>query len=205
MRIGIDFDNTLVGYDELFRAVAIERGLLPSTLVGGKKALRDMLRLRPGGEDEWTRLQADVYGRRMADARIIEGASSFIGACRANGAEVFVVSHKTRHAAADPSVDLHQSSLAWMEAHGFFDPARLALTRGLIFFEPTRDAKCRRIAQLGCTHFIDDLEEVFQEPSFPPGVERLLLHRASEAPPRGPFATYSDWNAISDAIFDAAR
>lgn len=201
MKVGVDFDNTLVSYDDLFLRAAIERELLPQHFSGDKTAVRDSIR-STAGDAQWAKLQAEVYGRRMPEAMLIEGAGDFVLACRKHGAEVYIISHKSRTAAADPGgVDLHVAALAWMERNQFFRKDGLAFTRGDIFFEPTREAKCRRIATLGCSHFIDDLEEVFREPGFPSAVERFLLHRGQAPVPRGPFRALADWPAITNAVF----
>jgi len=67
VRIGIDFDNTIVCYDTLFRQVALEQGLIPADLPENKGAVRDYLRTA-GMEDRWTAMQGDVYGKRMNEA-----------------------------------------------------------------------------------------------------------------------------------------
>jgi len=205
MKVGIDFDNTLVSYDDVFLKTASERHLLPQPFSGSKKDVRDSIRAS-AGEAEWTKLQAEVYGRRMAEASMIEGANEFVAACRESGAAVHIVSHKTRYAAADPGgADLHVVALSWMEANGFFSKAGLGLRREDVFFEPTREAKCRRVGSLGCNYFIDDLEEVFREPSFPPGVHCFLLHRGDGPSPSGPFTAFANWDAITEAVFSRAR
>lgn len=201
MRVGIDFDNTLVCYDDVFLNAALENKLLPDDFSGSKQQVRDTIR-RASGDWAWTELQAQVYGRRMAEARMIEGAAEFIAACRDNGVPVNIVSHKTQFAAADPGgADLRVVALDWMETNGFFRRDGLGLSRSDVFFESTREDKCRRIAALECTDFIDDLEEVFNEPAFPAGVRSFLLHRGDSPMPRGPFTALADWNAITEAIF----
>lgn len=203
MHIGIDFDNTLAGYDHLFLRVAKDWGLVPDAFVGGKKAVRDAVRRREDGERHWMRLQAEVYGVRIAEAELIDGARDFMLACRRNGVSVAVVSHKTQYAASDPNgVDLHKVSLAWMADQGFFDNVGVALPFDQVYFEPTRDSKCKRIGALGCDHFIDDLEEVFLDPAFPDGVNRILLD-LGKVRPCGPFTTYPNWQAVHDAFFAA--
>jgi hypothetical protein len=205
VKIGIDFDNTLVSYDDVFLRAALERKFLPEHFTGDKIEVRDAIRLR-AGDEQWAKLQAEVYGRRMAEATMIEGASDFVTACRDNNVRVFIVSHKTRFAAADPGgADLHEAALLWMERSGFFHKAGLRLQRDDVFFEPTREAKCRRIAALECSHFVDDLEEVFREPSFPSGVERLLLYRGQNKLPTGPFTAFADWDAITNVVFPRGR
>ncbi len=174
MRIGIDFDNTIAGYDGLFATLAEERGLFQRAPVG-KRDLRDALRQRPEGELTWRRLQATAYGSRMGDAELQDGVARFIRTCAQTGISVSVVSHKTRHANfASDGADLRRAATAWMEEHGFFDVTGLKLCRDDIHFEDTRAAKVARISQLNCQWFIDDLEEVFAEPGFPSFVRAVL-------------------------------
>jgi hypothetical protein len=48
VRIGIDFDNTIICYDTVFAAVARQRGLVPEGWDGLKSEVRDYLRPRVG-------------------------------------------------------------------------------------------------------------------------------------------------------------
>ena len=43
MRIGIDFDNTIVDYEGAFHAAAMERGLITADLPKTKNSVRDFL------------------------------------------------------------------------------------------------------------------------------------------------------------------
>src|ERR1700704_1265663 len=183
MRIGIDFDNTLIGYDEVFRAAARERGLLDSGFGGNKQALRDAIRLLLDGELTWQRLQGQVYGKGIGGAAMCEGADAFLHRCRAVGHAVFVVSHKTEYGHHDPDrVNLREAALDWMKARGFFAPDIYAIPRENVFFETSRADKLKRIAALNCTYFIDDLEEVLTDPDFPPGVNRVLFGASGSSP-----------------------
>ena len=166
MRIGIDFDNTMAGYDEVFAALAGERGLpVPDTGPPRKRAVRDALRAEgEDGEIAWQRLQASAYGELMHEAVLIAGVAGFLARSREQGVSLYIVSHKTRYAACDDShTDLRAAALSWMTEHGFFDPDRHGFNPEQVFFEDTRDAKIDRIRDLGFSHFIDDLEEVFLE------------------------------------------
>src|ERR1700752_3969148 len=95
-RIGIDFDNTIVGYDRVFVEVARREGLVAPDFCGNKQALRDAVRRTPNGELAWQRLQGRVYGAEIASAVMFEGVDAFLRRCREAGAEVFIVSHKTK-------------------------------------------------------------------------------------------------------------
>ena len=173
--IGIDFDNTIASYDELLFRAAVDRGLIPADADRTKRAVRDRIRLLPDGEIEWQKLQALVYGPLMPGAQPTDGVGAFVRWCRDAGITVFIVSHKTRYANYDETgTDLRTAALEWMAAQRFFDASGLGLRRDEVFFEATREDKIARIRSLGCSHFIDDLEEVFLEPSFPANVQRIL-------------------------------
>src|SRR5580704_14156866 len=147
MRIGVDFDNTLVSYDRAFATVGKEEGLLPGDFVGGKDAAkRRLYRERPDGY-LWERLQGLVYGRRIDRAELYEGAAEFFRQCRAQaGWQVYIISHKTVLAHHDPlRTNLRDSAFGWMQRQGFFDARGFGLTRSQVFFEDSRDAKVRRI------------------------------------------------------------
>jgi hypothetical protein len=172
--IGVDLDNTIVCYDELLRAVALERGLIPESIPASKQAVRDWLR-RAGDEDRWTELQGYVYGPRMRDARPFTGVLAFFARCRAMQIPVFIISHRTRYPYLGEKHDLHEAARAWLRTHGFCDPDRIGLRANQIHLELTKEDKLARIASAGCTHFIDDLPEFLDEPAFPDGVQKVLF------------------------------
>jgi len=201
--VGVDFDNTLVTYDRLIHQTAVERRLIDPATPANKREVRDRIRLLPDGEVEWQKLQGLVYGPLMSRAELLPGAAEFVRACRAHGWRVYIVSHKTEFAGYDDTrTNLRDAARAWMTARAFFEPAGLLLNPHDVFFEGTRDAKIERIASLGCTHFIDDLEEVFSEPSFPAATERFLLSQRS-ALPDDRIHVVNDWSVLRDYFFGA--
>jgi hypothetical protein len=203
LRIGVDFDNTLIDYDRVFVAAARERGLVAADFTGSKRAVRDAIRRLPGGELAWQRLQGHVYGAGIGAAVPFAGAEIFLRRCAAEGVAVFIVSHKTRYGHHDPArVDLREAARQWLAARGFFRPGRTAIPRDHVFFEDDRGQKLARIASLACTHFIDDLEEVFADPRFPTGVCRILFAAAGTGYAD---AVCANWREITAATFgDAA-
>ena len=176
MIIGIDFDNTIASYDEPMHRLAVERGLISSGLPKNKKLIRDTIRALEDGESKWRALQVFSYGIGMPDARPMEGVKEFMGACKKRGIRVLIVSHKTEYANfGDPTVNLREAALRWLEAQGFMDSKRFGVGRDRIYFEGTREEKIARIRTLGVTHFVDDLEETFLEESFPADVAKILI------------------------------
>jgi hypothetical protein len=205
LRVGIDFDNTLIDYDRVFLAAARERGLVAADFAGAKRAVRDAIRRLPNGELAWQRLQGHVYGAGITGAVPYAGAAAFLRRCADAGAAVFVVSHKTRYGHHDPArVNLRAAARDWMAAHGFFRTDRAAIPPDHVFFEDDRGRKLARIAALRCTHFIDDLEEVFADSRFPEGVCRILLAgtAAAYADAVCADAVCADWQAVATAVFD---
>ncbi len=184
--VGLDFDNTIVDYEAVFRAAAIEcLGVDPATAVAGKTAIRTYLRSQQGGEAAWQRLQAIVYAERAAAAQPASGAIETIGQLVADGCKVRIISHKTRYAAADPAKhDLHRIGYEWLQLHGLAGSDAL-LPADAVYFEPTREAKIARIAEFRCTHFVDDLIEVLTHGDFPRATARLLYSPAGTEVPAG--------------------
>jgi len=200
LRLGIDFDNTLIAYDRVFRNEARARGLLPASFRGSKRAVRDAVRRLPDGEIAWQRLQGYAYGQGIGAAAMFAGVDRFLRRCRQAGHTVLIVSHKTEYANYDPSrVNLRAAALGWMEAHGFFDPRKYGIAREHVFFEGTRADKLARIAALRCTHFVDDLVEVLTDRAFPAGVARLLLDAAGDERPTG-LRVCASWRDIAAAL-----
>ncbi len=203
--IGLDFDNTLIDYDQLFVELALEAGLTGIRPAMTKRELRDTVRLLPDGDIEWQKLQAMAYGLMIGRAKVARGATEFIAKCRQHGTSLKIISHKTRRAAHDPAqCDLWQTAMEFMRRHRFFDPEGLGFQGLDVFFEVTRQDKVRRITSLGCHIFVDDLEETFAEPGFPPGVMKVLFAA------RGPFTgrdlvVARSWQEAGDVIFGSGR
>jgi hypothetical protein len=176
--IGVDLDNTVIDYEKAICALAFQKGYISSPTPAGsysKKALRDRIRSE-GGDVEWQKMQALLYTTSLKDAEPYPGVLDFLGAAKRNGIRVSIVSHKTEHSPYDESrTSLRRAALSWLEARGFFDVARTGLAASDVFFESTRREKIDRIISLGCSAFIDDLIEVFEEDSFPEHVTKILF------------------------------
>ncbi|MEO8040921.1 MAG: haloacid dehalogenase-like hydrolase, partial [Betaproteobacteria bacterium] len=109
MRIGIDFDNTIVSYDALFHRAAVDKDLVPTDLPPSKLAVREYLR-QLGREPDWTELQGYVYGPRMGEAVPFPGAVDFFRWAHEQVLDVTIVSHRTRHPFLGPQYDLHEAA-----------------------------------------------------------------------------------------------
>src|SRR5258708_23209668 len=198
--IGVDFDNTLISYDNVMYNRALQQGLISPDIANNKKLIRDHIRLLPGGEQQWQMLQASAYGPYIAEALLIEGVAEFFEECKRRSSQVYIVSHKTELAHyGDPRPNLRQAALRWMEEHGFFTEAGFHLSKDHVYFCGTRHEKIARISALGCAYFIDDLEEVFAEADFPAHVEKILF--ASDAANLTDVKVMPTWEQIRKHLF----
>lgn len=200
MRIGIDFDNTIVSYDALFHRVALEKSLIPAEVPPSKLAVRDYLR-RMDKEDAWTEMQGYVYGARMADAAAYAGAIEFMRLAREACVSLAIVSHKTRHPFLGPKYDLHTAARFWVES-ALKSGAENLIEPDQVFFELTKEDKIRRIAEIGCDYFIDDLPEILLSPAFPSGTTRILFDPEGGQTADGISTKVASWQEIT-AYFEA--
>lgn len=212
MILGVDLDNTLICYDGLFHDAAVLRGMLPPDSPRDKRGVRDSLLAR-GREDDFTVLQGYVYGPGLKDAGAYPGALECLRRLRALGVPVCVISHKTAAPVLGPPYDLRRAAREWLDGHGFFSLG--AIDRGDVFFADTVERKAERVAERGCTHFIDDMERFLVHPAFPPSVEKLWFRPKGEGESdRQPAAggafsalhPFSSWREIEKRLlFDAGK
>ena len=198
MRIGLDFDNTLIKYDHVFAEEAKRVKLIPKQWKGTKKQLRDTLRSIKDGEHMWQKLQGKVYGPEISKAELFPGVAQFLIRCKQRREEIFIVSHKTEYAHFDPTeTPLREVALNWMEMTGFFNKKLYGLKKNCVYFEKTREEKLSRISSLDLDIFIDDLEEIFANIDFP-NIKKILF---TEDFKEGSNAiVFNNWTSISNKI-----
>jgi hypothetical protein len=196
MRIGIDFDNTIVSYDALFHRVAREKALIPETLPVSKVHVRDHLRAADR-ESDWTEMQGYVYGARMSEAAVYPGVLEFFLWARDAVVPLAIVSHKTRHPFLGPKYDLHAAARAWLEQH-LRDGSGPMIDMHHVHFRLTKEQKVACIRQQECTHFIDDLPEILMMADFPTSTERVLFDPEDPHPEMTDIRRVRDWFEIRD-------
>ena len=160
-KIGIDFDNTIVSYNNLFHKIAIEQNLIPNDFPHSKLLIRDYL--RKNNKDElFTLIQAEVYGKRILEASPSPNVDLAIKELINIGFDVSVISHKSRYPYSGPKYDLHKSAISWLEKNNFFEKEKVGLSRNKIYFNLTKEDKINKIDTIGCDYFIDDLPEILK-------------------------------------------
>jgi thiamine kinase-like enzyme len=199
MLVGLDFDNTLACYDNVFTVEARKLGLVPNEWQSTKQDLKDNLYSIKDGDKSWQRIQGQVYGPSMHKADLFPGVSRFLLRCKLQGHTVFIISHKTKYGHFDSSKTLlRQAALDWMHSKGFFDEDKFAILEENVFFANTRQEKVEKIKGLKLDVFVDDLEEVFSEYGFP-DINKVLFSNKSKFDNHDFIC--NNWSDIENSIF----
>src|SRR3989339_395911 len=151
MIIGIDFDNTIVNYEDVFYNLARERGIIPVNIGKTKQEVKEFLQ-KNEKEKEWTELQGIVYGPEILRAEPYQGVIDFFKWCKKNNIRNYIISHKTRFPFICEKHDLHLWAKKWLQEKGFFND-ETGISEDNTFFNLTLQEKIKNVKKLKCTHF----------------------------------------------------
>jgi len=165
LRIGIDFDNTIINYHHVFYQKAIERKLVPTETSIDKSEVKAAIVKRFGNDQHWQLLQSIVYGKAIFEADCFEFFLNTLEQLIEAGHELYIVSHKTEFSHFDKSVALRKFATQWLQQKAIISNERLLIEN--VFFLNTVDEKVEKINELTLDIFIDDLDKVLQHKNFP--------------------------------------
>jgi hypothetical protein len=199
--IGVDFDNTIADYDLVFSRVANQMGLLEKGVVMSKADVKKYLLSQENGDLSWQRLQGQIYGKYMNIAEIFPGFMEFLILAKIKKNPVYIVSHKSEFGHFDENkISLREEAMKWIISKKIEGAENNKLEKENIFFEPTRVDKINRIAQLGCTNFVDDLPEVFNETIFPKRVKKYLFDPFGKSEHDPAFENVRSWRSLTSVL-----
>ena len=170
MKIGFDFDNTIVCYDEAIEILS-EKLDLPSKLQRNKLSIRDYLKSQ-NRENEWTEFQGTLYGPGMQHAKPYEFFIEIAQYLKNHQHELFIVSHRSKFPYSGEKYDLHQFAEKWLNVK---INENLLIEKNKIFFLDTLEKKILKIGELKIDLFIDDLSEVINHELFPLKTKSILF------------------------------
>ena len=172
MRVGIDFDNTIVNYDGVFHSVAITEGLIPPHIGNKKSDVQAYLHAK-GKHDEFTWLQGLVYGKRIGLASVYDGFRDFLSFCHSNHVKVFVVSHKSKYPIIGKKYNLHTCALRFLQDNNLFDDGML--NEQNVFLEETLNGKIEKACDLNLDFFVDDLVKIVENDRLSSNTNTILF------------------------------
>lgn len=193
--MGLDLDNTLIDYQRAYGFLVAE--VLSTSefenQVLDKDAAKNLI-LEHKGSLAWTEAQGKLYSEYLTHADFFPGALDFLKSAQQLGLEIKIVSHKTKYPFVGPRVDLQACAEKWLHDKLPYDIFRPVLSKNL-FFEETKDSKVKRILELKCESFVDDLAEILE--ALPTNIARIHFRGSSE---NGKFVKVSSWTELIDLI-----
>ena len=198
MIIGLDFDNTIVCYDNAFKVMASSHLDLPDHISRNKASIKDYL-IKTNRSEEWTLFQGLLYSEGLQYAQAFTGAVDVLQELVDMGCTLIVISHKTKNPIAGPAFDLHKAAKNWI--------AKFLCSKGLLTGEndiilcPTKELKLREIKLRKCDIFLDDLDEILSHPQFPAATQGVLYNPGMRESSRQ-FPAVSSWNDFKNFIIE---
>ena len=122
MVLGVDFDNTIVRYDDVFHRVAVERGLIPDGVAPRKNEVRGLSARAGSGTGLDGTPEAKCTGRRMAEAQPFPGWPISLPGASGNGVPVITSSAIRPRDRSGAAIRSAKGARDWLAAKGFFDP-----------------------------------------------------------------------------------
>ena len=116
--IGIDLDNTLAIYDDIFHRLAVSMGLIEPSFPS-KKGIVEEIFDKTRQKYKYTEMQAIAYGLEMHSAKPAQGAMRMLKLLRDKGHRIILISHKTKYPIAGGCINLREKATQWLKKEGF--------------------------------------------------------------------------------------
>lgn len=196
MNIGLDLDNTIINYDNLFYQVAFENKLVPYNIKKNKISVKEFLH-KKGKFENFTLIQGQIYGSLLYRAKLYRGVKSFIKCMINKGNNLYIISHKTKYPILGNKINLHEKALEFLIEHKILHYR--AVKKKNIFFEESLDDKIKKILDLKIDVFIDDLPEVVTNKKLKKSTKAILIDY-NKINSQGPNNKY-DWISIQRELY----
>jgi hypothetical protein len=193
MIIGIDFDNTIIKYDDVFGRVALKKRIIQSTKLKSKNDVKEYL-IAKGREDDWTELQGIVYGSHIMEAQPYGGFLNTLKALIVAGHHLKIISHKTKYPFIGEKVDLRKAAIKWLKEKEIVGEENRKISETDVFFCGTIQHKVDTIEDQKCEVFVDDLVKVLE--LIDPKVNRILFTSDLTVNECRKFSILRDWGGI---------
>ena len=197
MIIGIDFDNTIIRYDDVFGRVALKKGIIQGTKLKSKNDVKEYL-IAKGREDDWTELQGIVYGSHIMEAQPYDGFLNILKVLIAAGHNLKIISHKTRYPFIGERVDLRKAAMKWLKENEIVGEENSKIPETDVFFCGTIKQKVETLEDQKCEVFVDDLVKVLE--LIDPKVNRILFTSDLTEIESKKFNILRDWGCIHSLL-----
>ena len=193
MIIGIDFDNTIIKYDDVFGRIAFKKEIISDASLKNKNDVKNFL-ISSGRENDWTELQGIVYGSYIMEAQPYENFLSVLIRLISAGHKLKIISHKTKYPFVGKRVDLQKAAMTWLKKKGVVGSECNKVSENDVFFCNTVNEKIRMLEMQKCDVFIDDLEKVLD--LIDDGVKKILFAPSLMEPKGARFKVLQNWDHV---------
>ena len=145
---------------------------MPPGINKDKISIRNYLRDQ-NIEKEWTVLQGEVYGKNIMNAVIYKGLLDIFEHLSSKNFKIKIISHKTKFPYLGEKVNLRNAALEWIKKNILKDRSNIKLDLLDIHFEDSIEKKIKKIKELSCDIYIDDLPEILN--LLPNSIKRVLF------------------------------
>ena len=193
IKLGIDLDNTIICYDELIYDLAKNKFPKINFLRNSKskKMIKNEI-IKIYGNEQWTKLQGIIYGKKILEARVFNGFRKGIQKLK-DEFEIFIISHKTNKAAIGKNINLHAAAKKFLKKNNISFCKNELIDKNKILFAGTQNAKIRLIKNKKIDIFIDDLDVVLQ--SLPEMVTKIHFSKKKKT-----FKNFYNWQKMTKDI-----
>ena len=192
MRIGFDFDNTIVDYDLVFTQIANELNL--EYLGSPKNSIKNYYEVELGQPNSWKKIQFKVYCELISKIAPSEKFISLLNWLINNNHDIFIVSHKTQN------IKINNKNLKLQPAKKWIEDNIPIFNKERIFFESSAIAKIRKIKSLNLDFFVDDLMTILNHRQFPQITKKILFNSSLDKLNKIYIA--SNWDEVKKYIID---
>ena len=158
MKIGFDFDNTIIDYSTIFYEIAKKSNLITEKIETSKSSVKRFLHSK-GKEKDFTKIQGLVYGKEIIRAKPAKNILKILKYLKKSNHELFIVSHKTKYPFEGEKINLRKSANNWIKTYLKINN-KIIINPENIFYEDTIENKLKRINSLNIKYFIDDLSSI---------------------------------------------
>lgn len=197
MIIGIDFDNTIIKYDEVFYKFALKNKLIFSRKNRNKSDIKEEI-IKNFDEKAWTKLQGEVYSIGISQAKLYQNCLESLYKFDKLGHKIFIISHKTKYPVIGKKTNLHKITNEWIINNIFKKKKFKNFNIDCVFFNEDKNQKIMKILECNCNVFIDDLEDILRK--LPSNIMKILFSKNYSFEKKSDLIHLGDWKMISRLI-----
>ena len=202
MKIGIDLDNTIIDYENIFiKTAKVNKFIFQNSKILNKKDLKKTI-LRKRSIETWQLLQGIVYGKKIKNAQIMSNFISFIKTAEIFDCEIFIVSHKTKYGHyLNKKINLQTEAYKWIKFNLIENNKLKIIKKKNIYFCESLREKVNQINKLDLDIFIDDLPKVVNHTNLSKKILKILLNKDIDAK-NIEVINFKNWLSIKNFLFN---